>query len=158
MSKEGAQPRRTTNRSFNHSQLEFLRKTIEEMVDQGLLYRNNEARWVAPCLVVPKPGKPDEYRLVVDLRWINHVTVPIQYPMPLIDENLWKAKKAKFFFNVDFLKGFWQVLVDEKSQEYFSFMTPFGVYTPTRLPMGATDSPLYFQAAMSNIFEELMTC
>jgi hypothetical protein len=63
---------------------------------------------------------------------------------------------AQYFFVVDLLKAFWQVLVDPDCQEYFSFMTPDGVYTPTRLPMGGTDSPMYFQGSMTTVFVDLI--
>ena len=152
----GARPLKTKLRSYSPAATNFLQDTIREMERMGLVYRNDNARWVAPVMVVPKPGKPGEFRLVVDLRWINHNTEPIQYGMPILEDTLHKIKGSKYFFNGDFLKGFWQVLVHEDSQHLFSFMTPNGVYSPTRLPMGAVDSPLYFQACLTSVFKDLI--
>jgi hypothetical protein len=151
----GARPLRVKMRSYSPEDRAFLRETCDEMVKLGLLYHNKNARWVAPVGVVPKPGSTKK-RMVVDLRWINSQTVPIQYGMPVIEDQLPAVKGAKYFFTGDFLKGFWQVMIDKECQHLFSFMTPDGVYTPTRLPMGAVDSPLYFQAVIEDIFRPLI--
>jgi hypothetical protein len=153
----GATPLKTRLRSYTTAERDFMRQQVQEMVAAGLLYRNDNARWVAPVLVVPKPGKVGQFRLTVDLRWVNQWTVPLNYGMPNVKDALRTTKGAKFFFSADMLKGFWQVELNKDSCHLFSFMTPDGVYTPTRLPMGGTDSPLYFQAKMSAIFEELLT-
>jgi hypothetical protein len=125
------------------------------MVRLGLLYRNENARWVAPVMVVPKPGSTKK-RMVVDLRWINSQTVPLQYGMPIVEDQLHKAKGMNYFFTGDFLKGFWQICIARECQELFSFMTPGGVFTPTRLAMGAVDSPLYFQAVLEKVFRDVI--
>lgn len=151
-----AVPKKVRVRSYSKEAREFMQQTFQEMERHGMLYRNDDCVWASPVMVVPKPGKAGQFRLVVDLRWINRMTQPIQAGMPLIDEILEECKGAKYFFVIDLLKGFWQVLVDPSCQEYFSYMTPDGVYTPTRLQMGGTDSPLYFQAAMTSIFIELV--
>ncbi|OWY90189.1 Retrovirus-related Pol Polyprotein from transposon 302 [Phytophthora megakarya] len=52
----------------------------------------------------------------------------------------------KVFGRVDFTQGFWQMPLHEDSREMFSFVTPDGVYTPTRVPQGAMDSALHFQS------------
>lgn len=151
-----ARPQKVRMRSYPHHALQFLQKTVQEMEKYGLLYKNDNSVWAAPVGVIPKPGKPGKFRMIVDLRWTNHVTQPVQYGFPLIDEILYRTKGAKYFFVVYMLKAFWQVMIDPDSQEYFSFMTPDGVYTPTRLMMGGTDSPMYFQAAMTTVFKDLV--
>jgi hypothetical protein len=151
-----AKPLRVKLRSYTPEDTQFMKETCDEMIKLGLLYHNKDARWVAPVLVVPKPGSKAK-RMTIDLRYINTQTVPIQYGMPRIEDQLPKLKDAKYFFTGDFLKGFWQVLVDKESQHLFSFMTPGGVLTPTRLSMGAVDSPLYFQATLEEVFRNLIS-
>ncbi|KAF0704574.1 hypothetical protein As57867_007294, partial [Aphanomyces stellatus] len=40
--------------------------------------------------------------------------------------------------------------------EFFSFMTPFGVYTPTRVLMGQTDALAYCQSVVHQMFGDLL--
>ncbi|TYZ69491.1 hypothetical protein PybrP1_001835 [[Pythium] brassicae (nom. inval.)] len=54
------------------------------------------------------------------------------------------------------LKGFWQLPLHPDSQEMFSFMTEDTVYTPTRVPQGATDSALHFQAQMQSVLRSML--
>ena len=56
----------------------------------------------------------------------------------------------------DFYKGFWQLPLDTSSQEYFSFVTEDGVFTPRRVPQGASDSAVHFQSQMHRIFEDMI--
>ncbi|KAH9169549.1 hypothetical protein AeNC1_017787, partial [Aphanomyces euteiches] len=39
---------------------------------------------------------------------------------------------------------------------YYSFMTPFGVYTPTRVLMGQTDAVAFCQSAVDFMFADLL--
>jgi hypothetical protein len=154
--RNGAIPFRARLRQYTSAQRAFLSETLEDMLAKGLVKKTNNARWAAPVMVVDKPGKPGEFRMVVDLRYVNHWTIPIQYPMPDVDATLHTAAGEEYFFSGDLLKGFWQVEVSPDSRHLFSFMTPDGVFEPTRLPMGATDSPLYFQAVISEVFQDLI--
>ena len=75
--------------------------------------------------------------------------------MPHPDAMLAKLIGSKLFFLLDFLHGFWQFMVDLMSQEGLSFHTPFGVFTPTRVPHGASNSVPYFQSSMEDMFAQL---
>jgi hypothetical protein len=66
------------------------------------------------------------------------------------------VRDAKYFGVFDFPNGFWQIEVEKKSQEVFSFVTPLGTYTPTRLPQGHHSSPLYFHAHLQQAFQKLI--
>ncbi|KAG6612015.1 RNA-dependent DNA polymerase [Phytophthora cinnamomi] len=65
-------------------------------------------------------------------------------PSAAIQADAFQGKKI--FARFDFTQGFWQLPLHEDSREIFSFVTPDGVYTPTRVPQGAMDSALHFQS------------
>lgn len=153
---EGAQPKKAKCSRYSPNAYKILRETIEELIARKLIEPNINSRWAAPVHVIPKPGRPGEFRVVIDLRYINSVTIPTQWPMPDLEISLPKILGAKYFMTLDLLQGYWQALVSEESREYYSFITPWGVYTPTRLPQGAVDSPLYFQASLQRIFDDLI--
>ncbi|KAF0753724.1 hypothetical protein AaE_005604 [Aphanomyces astaci] len=64
--------------------------------------------------------------------------------------------RTNLYFTLDRTKGYWQLPLHADSQMYFSFMTPFGVYTPTRVLMGQTDAVAYFQSVVHQMFGDLL--
>lgn len=84
------------------------------------------------------------------------MTIPIAASVPNLAVISSRVKGAKAIGKFDMFKGFWQLPLDEESQEAFSFQTDEGVYTPTRVPQGAVDSALHFQATMQTAFGDLM--
>ena len=155
--KEGALPKKLRNHDMHPSAREQMNSQTNQLEEINLVFRNNASRWCAPARMVPKPGgAPGEMRMIIDYRYLNSLTIPIQGPMPILENEVKKCQGAKYFMTFDFLKGFFQIPIHEDSQHYFSFMTDRGVYTPTRIPQGAVDSPIYFHACLSQIFESLI--
>ena len=109
------------------------------LVEFGYERRNIYSRYTSPVLVVRKPDGRG-LRMIVDLRAINAVTKPIAWPMPSLEVVLSRLAGAAYFATLDAYKGYWQFSLAPESQEYFSFMTEEGVYTPNRIIQGATDA------------------
>jgi hypothetical protein len=97
-----------------------------------------------------------KYRCVLDLRYVNSITLPVIHPMTDLDKALLTCRGKKYFFAFDMLKGFWQCAVGESSQEYFSFATEDNVYSYTRLPQGHIDSAVWFNSQLSMVFRDLI--
>ncbi|KAF0709695.1 hypothetical protein AaE_012802, partial [Aphanomyces astaci] len=122
--------------------VELLKTHVREFEAAGLVYRNNRATWASAPRIVPKKD-PGDLRTTIDSRPINACTEP----MPL---------GARVFFTLDWFKGYWQLALHEDSQMYYSFMAPFGVYTPTRVLMGQTDVVAFCQSAVDFMFADLL--
>ena len=76
--------------------------------------------------------------------------------MPHISSVVNHLCNMSFFFVLDLFKGYWQFPLHPDSQEYFSIMTHEGVFTPTRVPMGASGTGDYFQATVTKMFQDLL--
>jgi hypothetical protein len=85
---------------------------------------------------------------------VNTQTLPVVNPMPDIDAELAKTRGSNFFGWFDLVGGYWQQEVESCSQEYYSFQTPWANYTPTRLPQGSSDSVLWFNQCLTEVFRE----
>ena len=144
-------PVKVLQRTYSPQQTAFLKKKIDELQRLGFIYRNPTSKWACAPLIVPKDG-PEEFRFTTDLRPVNVQTKKNLWPMPHPDAMFAKLIGAKFFFLLDFLHGFWQFLVDVMSRECLSLHTPFGVFTPTRVPHGASNYVAYFQSSMEDMF------
>ena len=56
---------------------------------------------------------------------------------------------------LDANSGFWQIALAAESQHLTTFITPFGRYCFTCLPLGITFAPEFFQREMSKLLSGL---
>lgn len=160
----GTVPERAKPRRYGPLEEAYLRREAKKMEKLGLYRRNNKSAWAAPSLVLKKrfdekqpiPEDPlDGLRWVVDLRTRNLKTKKVIHPMPNLEVIMSKLRNKRCFGKADAFKAFWQLALAESCQELFSILVPDGVVTPTRVPMGATNSVAHFQAAMQEVLGDL---
>lgn len=157
---EGTRAFKGKGRRTGPMQSEFLKRRVKELESFGYLYLNPNSRCAHPVHVVKKLDVPtwanldDAFRWTGDFRQQNAATDPLIWPMPNLEVLTNKTRGCNFFQTFDAFKGFWQLPLDPASQEYFSFITDTGVYTPTRVPQGCCDAVMYFQSTMQHIFQE----
>eukprot|EP00644_Phytophthora_capsici_P012504 jgi/Phyca11/122030/e_gw1.46.463.1 len=151
----GAEPYRSGVRRYPEAQWQFLRDYVRELEEAGLVVRNNQSRWSCPALPVAK-GSSGEYRITIDYRPVNRKTIPLAGASPNLAVAVESVRGAYGFGAFDFYKSFWQMPLHPDSREFFSFVTEDGVFTPTRVPQGATDSAVHFQAQINDILKDLL--
>jgi hypothetical protein len=125
----------------------FLSEIVSELEQNGFVRRNPNACCSSPALVVSKLGKHG-FRMTVDLRAVNAITILSSWPMPIFEVVMAHLSGATRFAVLDAFKGYWQFPVDPDCQEYLSFMTHDGVFTSDRVIQGSTDAVDHFQAGM----------
>lgn len=152
--RDGVKPYRAGARRYSDEQLTALRDHIRDLLDKGLIHRNNASRWACPVLIVRKSD--GTIRVVVDYRPVNSMMVPIAGVAPNLAVVTKEVRGAYGFGSFDFFKGFWQMPLAEDSQEIFSFVTEDGVFTPTRVPQGAMDSAVHFQSQVNDCFRDML--
>jgi hypothetical protein len=153
--KPGSVPVKSGLRRYPPTHLEFLEKHVRELEEAGLVYRNTRSRWAAAPRIVPKKD-PGDLRMTIDSRPINACTEPMPWPMPNLEVAMGVLKDSKVYFTLDWMKGYWQLPLHPDSQEYYSFMTPIGVVTPTRVLMGQSDAVAYCQGVVDELFGDLL--
>ena len=87
--------------------------------------------------------KSGDYRLCIDYRELNKITVRDNFPTPLIDDQLDWLREKKIFTLLDLKNGFHHVRMCEKSVPYTSFVTPLGHYEYCSKPQGDTYSLIF---------------
>lgn len=148
-----AKPIKVKLRKYSQEQKCFLSNFVSELMEKGMLYPNPTAAWAAAPLLVPKPG-PAKFRFTVDLRPVNKYTLKHQYPMPNIEFELHRLTKATCFATFDLSHGYWQLPLHPDSQALQSFITPDGVYSPTRVLHGTTNAVAHLQSSLASVFSE----
>ena len=126
-------------------------KAINKMVDDGVITPVEEPTpWVAPMVVVPKPGKQD-VRICTDFSELNKYVLREIHPMATVEGSLASLGKGKVFSKIDANSGFWQIPLSPESSKLTTFLTHKGRYRYLRLPQGLNSAPEIFQAEMNRI-------
>ena len=71
------------------------------------------------------------------MRKANTTSIRNYYPIPTLDEMLYKVSGAKIFSKFDLAQGYYQIVLDEKSGNITTFSTPQGLFRYKHLIFGA---------------------
>ena len=127
---------------LNASELIELKKLVTDLLAKGFIQPSTSA-YSSPVLFVKK--KDGSFRMVIDYRGLNAVTIKNRYPLPNISELFERLHGAKFFTKLDLTSGYHQIRVAEADRDKTSFITRYGLYRWTVLPFGLTGAPGTFQ-------------
>jgi hypothetical protein len=92
-----------------------------------------------------------KWRIVVDFRKLNDVTIGDSFPIPIIPEILDALGNSRYFSTIDRASGFLQVLLKPGHQSKTSFSIQYGKYHHRRMPFGLKGAPATFQRMMNTI-------
>ena len=149
------------NESFNyksrrlsyHEQHE-LSKIIKDLLEKGTI-RESESPFASPIVLVRKKNH-DEYRLCVDYRTRNSLTLRENYPIPVIEDLIDRFSKKNFYSVMDLKSGFHHIPMHEDSIQYTSFISPLGQFEYTKMPFGLKNASAVFQRFVEKIFRPLL--
>ena len=135
------------------AELEELQRQLTDLLDRGLI-RPSTSPYASPIIFVKK--KDGSFRLCVDYRALNNMTVKNRYPLPRIDDLLDRLHGAKYFTKIDMASGYHQVRLAEKDIHKSAFRTRYGHYEYIVLPFGMTNAPATFMRLMHEVFMPLL--
>ena len=117
-------------------------KMVQEML-KGEVIQESASLWASPVVLVRK--KDGGLRFCVDYRRLNAVTHKDTFPLPRIDDLLDQLKGKNIFSTLDAKQGYWQIRVQNESQEKTAFVTFDGLYEFRVMPLGLCNAPATFQ-------------
>ena len=135
--------------------LEPLKKELDRITEMGVIIKVEEpSDWCHPIVVALKPS--GNIRLCIDLTKLNKATKRELYQLDSTVETLAKlGDECKIMSKLDANSGYWQMELDEESQQKCIFITLFGRFRPTRAPFGLSSMPEIFNREMDSIIEGL---
>ncbi|GFT02342.1 retrovirus-related Pol polyprotein from transposon 297 [Trichonephila clavipes] len=125
---------------------------IDELLELGLI-EPVVSEIAHPLVCVHK--KDGTFRLCIDFRSLNALTVPDAYPMQNMMELNFLVGKKKFITVLDMLKGYWSIPMEDSSKHLTAFRTHRGQYQWNVLPFVLRNAAATYQRAMSKVVQTI---
>ncbi|GJX55847.1 putative reverse transcriptase domain-containing protein [Tanacetum coccineum] len=111
--------------------------------------RPSHSSWGASVLFVKK--KDGSFRMCIDYRELNKLTVRNRYPLPRIDNLFDQLQGSRYFSKIDLRSSYHQLRVHEDDIPKTAFRTWHGYFEFTVMPFGLTNAPTVFMDLMNRV-------
>ena len=96
------------------------------------------------------------WRVYTDYRNLNKATRKNHYPLPLLDQMLYRLTGHSHYCFLDGYSRYNQIMVNPEDQENTTFTCPYGTFAFKRMPFDLCNAPATFQRCMTSIFSYLI--
>ncbi|GJW16005.1 putative reverse transcriptase domain-containing protein [Tanacetum coccineum] len=105
--------------------------------------------WGAPVVFVKK--KDGSFRMCIDYREFNKLTMKNRYPLPRISDLFDQLQGFSFYSKIDLRSGYHQLRVRKEDIPKIAFRTRYGHYEFQVMPFGLTNAPAVFMDLMNSV-------
>ncbi|GJR15880.1 putative nucleotidyltransferase, ribonuclease H [Tanacetum coccineum] len=144
----GAAPMARTPYHLAPSEMKELSKQLQELLEKGFI-RPSSSPWGAPVLFVKK--KDGSFRMCIDYRELNKLTIKNRYPLPRIDDLFDQLQGSSVYSKIDLRSGYHQLRIREEDIPITAFRTRYEHYEFQVMPFGSTNAPAVFMDLMNRV-------
>nr|GEW73703.1 putative reverse transcriptase domain-containing protein [Tanacetum cinerariifolium] len=119
-------------------ELKELSDQLKELSEKGFI-RPSSLPWGASVLFVKK--KDGSFRMCIDYRELNKLTVKNRYLLPRIDDLFDQLKGSSVYSKIDLWSGYYQLRIREEDIPITAFQTRYGHFEFQVMPFGLTNAP-----------------
>ncbi|GJU68209.1 putative nucleotidyltransferase, ribonuclease H [Tanacetum coccineum] len=130
------------------SEMQELSGQLQELQDKGFI-RPSHSPWGAPVLFVKK--KDGSFRMCIDYRELNKITIKNRYPLPRINDLFNQLQGVCYFSKIDLRSGYHQLRLHEDDIPKTVFRTRYAHFEFTVMPFGLTNAPVVFMDLMNRV-------
>ncbi|GJZ60648.1 putative reverse transcriptase domain-containing protein [Tanacetum coccineum] len=130
------------------SEMKELSKQLQELLEKGFI-RPSSSPWGALVLFVKK--KDGSFRICIDYRELNKLTIKNRYPLPRIDDLFDQLQGSSVYSKIDLWSGYHQLRIREEDIPITAFRTRYGHYEFQVMPFGLTNAPAVFMDLMNRV-------
>lgn len=123
------------------------------LLDSSLIQPSRSPFSSLVLLVKKKDGM---WRMCVNYRALNSITVRDRFLLPTIEELIDELGRALWFSKLDLRQGFHQILMVDKDVPKAVFRTHHGHYEYLVMPFGLCNTSLTFQATMNAVLNPFL--
>ena len=93
-------------------------------------------------------------RVCIDNRALNNATIRDSYPLPIIEDFIYRLRNASVFTIKDAADGYFLVNMAEKDKNLTVFITEWGLFEFIVMSFGLTNASATFQRKMNQILSK----
>ena len=149
----GATPPSRRMYRMTPTELVEVRRQLDEYIERGWI-RPSSSPFGAPLIFIRK--KDGSLRMVIDYRQLNAITQVDKYPIPRIDDLFDRLLQASVMSSMDLYHGYHQVPMEPGHEYKTAFVTRYGSYEWTVLPLGLCNAPSTFQRLMHEVLGDAL--
>ncbi|GJZ44794.1 putative reverse transcriptase domain-containing protein [Tanacetum coccineum] len=130
------------------SEMKELSNQLQKLSNKGFI-RLSSSHWGAPILFVKK--KDGLFRMCIDYRELNKLTVKNRYPLPKINDLFDQLQGSSVYSKIDLRSGYHQLGVREEDILKTAFRTRYGHYEFQVMSFGLTNTSAIFIDLMNRV-------
>ena len=130
----------------------YQREEVDKLLNLGII-QPSTSPYCFPVVMVRKSN--NQYRMAIDYRELNKITVSDAEPACNVEDDLHKFTGCRYFTEIDCTKAYYQISMENNSMRYTAFPTHRGLMEFTRMPFGVKNACATYTRLMRIVLADL---